>query len=256
MPGDLDSLLEGLGPDSAGPDSIEDQRLRRLLRARLLDEALVETRIDRFVVHEKLGAGGMGVVFAAHDEQLDRRLAIKLVRRHDTAEPHQVEHVSILRTLFDVFGLPPLRHARDSVSGLGHLVRLDRARTDTPARLPAAVGGAVRARLTRDFAAMDPALAQLPIDDEESQNLPAVLHELARQHLLLQPERRAEILARARGIRTWGGVAGVCEGCAGAGCGGAGGRAAAVRGGGPARLGPLVGRTVRFVWGLSSRDQR
>jgi tetratricopeptide (TPR) repeat protein len=89
MPGDLDSLLEGLGPDSAGPDSIEDQRLRRLLRARLLDEALVETRIDRYVVHERLGAGGMGVVFAAHDEQLDRRLAIKLVRRHDTAGPHQ-----------------------------------------------------------------------------------------------------------------------------------------------------------------------
>lgn len=86
MSEDLDSLLEGLGPESAASDSLEDQRLRRLLRARLLDEALVETRIDRFVVLEKLGSGGMGVVFAAHDEQLDRKIAIKLVRHHDTAE--------------------------------------------------------------------------------------------------------------------------------------------------------------------------
>jgi eukaryotic-like serine/threonine-protein kinase len=35
--------------------------------------------IDRFVVHEVLGAGAMGVVVAAHDPQLDRKVAIKLV---------------------------------------------------------------------------------------------------------------------------------------------------------------------------------
>ena len=39
----------------------------------------IGARIDRFVVIEELGQGGMGVVFKAYDPKLDRRLAIKLV---------------------------------------------------------------------------------------------------------------------------------------------------------------------------------
>ena len=39
------------------------------------------SRIGRFVVVRLLGAGGMGSVFAAYDEQLDRRLAIKVINR-------------------------------------------------------------------------------------------------------------------------------------------------------------------------------
>ena len=38
------------------------------------------TRLDRFVVVEKLGEGGMGVVIAAYDPDLDRKVAIKLLR--------------------------------------------------------------------------------------------------------------------------------------------------------------------------------
>ncbi len=37
-------------------------------------------RIDRFVVQRELGAGGMGVVYQAHDPELDRAVAIKLIR--------------------------------------------------------------------------------------------------------------------------------------------------------------------------------
>ncbi|NVB36222.1 protein kinase [Pseudenhygromyxa sp. WMMC2535] len=37
-------------------------------------------QIGRFVVLRRLGAGGMGVVYAAYDNELDRKLAIKLVR--------------------------------------------------------------------------------------------------------------------------------------------------------------------------------
>ena len=37
------------------------------------------TPIDRYVVVDTLGAGGMGVVYAAYDPELDRRVAIKVL---------------------------------------------------------------------------------------------------------------------------------------------------------------------------------
>jgi len=46
--------------------------------------APVLRRVGQFVLLERLGAGGMGVVYAAFDEKLERKVAIKLVARQGT----------------------------------------------------------------------------------------------------------------------------------------------------------------------------
>jgi tetratricopeptide (TPR) repeat protein len=68
--------------------------IARHLEARIR-EALVGTpaepiRIDRFIVLERLGAGTTGVVFAAFDPRLDRKVALKLVRADGDAARERV----------------------------------------------------------------------------------------------------------------------------------------------------------------------
>ena len=41
----------------------------------------IKERIGRYNVIEEIGAGGMGVVYSAHDPELDRKLAIKVLHR-------------------------------------------------------------------------------------------------------------------------------------------------------------------------------
>lgn len=58
------------------------------------DRVQVAQRLGRFVLLRELGSGGMGTVFAAYDEQLDRKVALKLLH---TAVTDSDERRRVLR---------------------------------------------------------------------------------------------------------------------------------------------------------------
>ncbi len=70
MPTDRDSILDGdaVATKRDGPGERGWARLSK------------GTLVDRYVVLEEIGAGGMGVVYAAYDPELDRKIAIKLLQ--------------------------------------------------------------------------------------------------------------------------------------------------------------------------------
>ena len=61
-------------------DGIERDRALARVRAGLFGVAAHPQTLGRFVLLQRIGRGGLGVVYAAHDPQLDRRVAIKLLR--------------------------------------------------------------------------------------------------------------------------------------------------------------------------------
>jgi predicted Ser/Thr protein kinase len=70
-------------PDLLGGVQAEQQRAA--VHTALFGGGEQGSRLGRFRLFDRLGAGGMGTVYAAYDEQLDRKIAIKLIhpRRQD-----------------------------------------------------------------------------------------------------------------------------------------------------------------------------
>jgi predicted Ser/Thr protein kinase len=84
-----DTALDLRTPRTPAPgdsDSAHQQILKNVIKAQLFPDHAVPVTIGRFRVLRPLGAGGMSFVYAAYDEKLDRRIALKLLRGGETPD--------------------------------------------------------------------------------------------------------------------------------------------------------------------------
>lgn len=68
-------------------DQVEVCRARSKIFAGVFGGTPEPTMVGRFEVRERLGAGGMGIVYRAYDPQLDRMVALKVLRADATLAP-------------------------------------------------------------------------------------------------------------------------------------------------------------------------
>jgi serine/threonine protein kinase len=76
----LVAALAGTGDVDTQAETHQHERVTESQAGKLPRKYTIGDRVGRYLVLSTLGAGGMGVVFAAYDPQLDRKVALKLLR--------------------------------------------------------------------------------------------------------------------------------------------------------------------------------
>lgn len=66
-------------------EALEERLVHDRLRERMFGTTITSTRVGRYIVVDLLGEGGLGAVYRAYDPELDRRVAVKLVRAEHLA---------------------------------------------------------------------------------------------------------------------------------------------------------------------------
>ena len=77
--------------------SLERNRTLDAVQRALFGESAGAIRVGRFEVDKRLGAGAMGIVYLAHDPQLDRKVAVKLLHPQSDPTAHAENVARLLR---------------------------------------------------------------------------------------------------------------------------------------------------------------
>ncbi|PCC70258.1 Serine/threonine protein kinase [Nannocystis exedens] len=86
---------EALRPQVEG--DFANERVKQAIMASLFDEPAAPAKIGRFTVLRELGRGGTGVVYAAYDEELERKVAVKLLHSEAGAASTPEARTRLLR---------------------------------------------------------------------------------------------------------------------------------------------------------------
>ncbi|HEY8379911.1 MAG TPA: serine/threonine-protein kinase [Nannocystis sp.] len=76
--------------------SPDEARMKALIKSRLFRSRQTPVKIGPFTVLDQLGEGGMGVVYTAYDDKLDRKIAVKVLRGEAT-RTNSLGHQRLLR---------------------------------------------------------------------------------------------------------------------------------------------------------------
>ena len=98
-------LSDGEGrPALPIPD--EDRVAKELVRSKLFRSKSRPIKIGRYQVLDRLGEGGMGIVYTAYDDQLDRKVAVKVLRTEVTRQ----DEIGRTRLLREAQAMAKLSH--------------------------------------------------------------------------------------------------------------------------------------------------